>query len=250
MCEIWGANCLLSGMRDRRGMFFPGARFQDLFDLCEREVALFLTIIKMGRNAHPGLGPIVDEDLPREEFAANLVRVWTFDGNGSCALCGLFRGVHTPAARLRSFNQSRRHSNRLFADRGNTNFIENVQSGPAGVQRRDMRRAVQIAKGIFAGVNRAGFECEWPPMCDPSGQRGAQFRPQIFAHVEVSNARAATEPFQNAAHRKIHTQASIVERAHRVGAHVILDAWAPTRWARSTIARVSTINELRNKTCE
>src|SRR6266850_3905403 len=168
MCEICEENSSLSGMCYRHCVFFPSARFQNLFNLCECEVALFLAIIKMRGNAHAGLGPVVDEDLPSKEFAANFVRVRALDGNGSCTLRGIFRSVDAPAARLRAFDQSRGHSNRFFADRGDTNFVENIQSGPAGVERGNMRRAVQIAKGIFAWINRAGFESKRPPMGDPS----------------------------------------------------------------------------------
>src|SRR6266446_5680330 len=75
MFEIWRANSSLSGMCDRHSMFFPGACVQDLFDLREREVALFLSIVKMRRNAYAGLGPVVDEDLSGNDFAPSISRV-------------------------------------------------------------------------------------------------------------------------------------------------------------------------------
>src|SRR6266403_863930 len=212
MFEICEENSSLSGMGYRRCVFFPGARFQNLFDLREDDVTLSLAIVKVWRNAHARLGPVVYKDLPRKEFAAHLEGMGALDGNSSCALRGIFRSVDAPAARLCAFDQSRGHSNRFFADRGNTNFIENIQTGSASVERRNVRRAVQIAKGVFARVYRPGFECKWPLVRDPSGQRGPQFRAQIFADVEVGNARPATEPLQNSAHRKISTQASDVER--------------------------------------
>src|SRR6267142_2626843 len=107
MFEIWWANSSLSGMCDRHCMFFPSACAQDLFDLREREVALFLAIVKMRRNAHAGLRPVVDEDLSRKEFAAHLERMGALDGNSSCALREIFRSVDAPAARLRAFDQPR-----------------------------------------------------------------------------------------------------------------------------------------------
>src|SRR6266849_7396247 len=133
MFEIRVANSSLSGMGYRRCVLFPGARCQDLFDLCEREIAFFLAIVKVGRKAHTGLGPVVDEDLPRKEFAAHLERMEALDGNSSGTLRGIFRSVDPPAPRLRARNQTGGHSNRFFADRGDTNFVENIQSGPAGV---------------------------------------------------------------------------------------------------------------------
>src|SRR6266481_4446746 len=212
MFEICEENSSLSGMAYRRCVLFPGARFQNLVHLSEREVALFLAIVKVGRNAHAGLGPVVHEDLSRKEFTAHLERMGALDGNSPGTLRGIFRSVDSPAPRLRALDQTRGHSNRFFTDRGDANFVEDIQSGPAGVERRNMRRAVQIAKGIFARINRAGFECKWPLVCDPSSQRGPQFRAQIFADVEVSDAGPTTEPLQNSAHRKIRPQASNVQR--------------------------------------
>src|ERR1700681_1691622 len=103
MFEICEENSSLSGMGYRRCVFFPGARLQNLLDLCQREVALFLAIVKVGRNAHARLGPVVHEDLPRKEFATYFVRMRAFDRNGSCTLRGIFRSVDAPAVRLRSF---------------------------------------------------------------------------------------------------------------------------------------------------
>src|SRR6266850_1144521 len=111
MCEIWLENSSFSDMCRRRCMFFPGTRFQNLFDLCECEVALFLAIVKVGRNAHTGLGPVVDEDVLPKEFAANFVRVRARDRNGSRPLRGIVRSVDPPAARFGAFDQTRRHSN-------------------------------------------------------------------------------------------------------------------------------------------
>jgi len=49
-------------------------------------------------------------------------------------------------------------------------------SSPGGRRRApDMRRPVQIAKGILARVNRAGFESKRLPMCNPSVSEGRNF---------------------------------------------------------------------------
>jgi hypothetical protein len=60
-------------MRYRCGMSFPCVRFQDLFHLLERKVAFILSIVEVWRDSHTGLGTVVDDDVPGEEFAANLM---------------------------------------------------------------------------------------------------------------------------------------------------------------------------------
>src|SRR6266853_3036949 len=75
-----------------------------------------------------------------------------------------------------------------------------------------MRRAVEIAERIFARINRAAFESKWPAVCDPSGERWTQFSAQVFTHIQVSDTRAATEPFQYAADRKVSAQGPNIDR--------------------------------------
>src|SRR5260370_153923 len=87
-------------MRNRRRMFLPCARFQDLFHLREREVAFIFSIVEVWRDTHAGFGTVVDDDVPRKEFAANLMGMRTLDRNRPRALRGVFGSVHAPAARF------------------------------------------------------------------------------------------------------------------------------------------------------
>src|SRR5258708_12459538 len=85
-------------MRNRRGMFFPRACFQDLFHFRERKITLIFAIVEMRRDAHAGFGTIVDEDLPCEEFATNLVSMRALDRNRSRALGAILPTVPPPPA--------------------------------------------------------------------------------------------------------------------------------------------------------
>src|ERR1700674_884139 len=193
-------------------MFFPGACPKNLFHLCKSEVALFLTIVEMRGNAHTGLWAKVDKDVPREKFAANLVSVRALNGYGSSALRGIFRRVNTPSTRLRACNQLSSQPNRFLANRGDANFIQNVQAGLAGVERRNVWSAIQIAKRIFARFNGSSFKCERALVRHPAREGGTQRGAQIFTDIQIGNSRAATEPFQNAANCEIDTQISHVQR--------------------------------------
>src|SRR5438309_2069391 len=100
-------------MRYRRGMFFPCARFQDLFHLREGQVAFILSIVEVWREAHAGFGTVVDEDVPGQEFPANLVGMRAFDRNRPGALGWVFRSVDVPAASSSAPHQARRHGERV-----------------------------------------------------------------------------------------------------------------------------------------
>src|SRR5215467_2820842 len=102
----WAAYSALSGMCNRRGVFFPGPGFEDFFHLGEREVAFLLAIVKMRREPHTGFGAVVHKDVAREQFAANFVGMRAIDGNGSGPLRGIFRRVDAPATRLCAFDEA------------------------------------------------------------------------------------------------------------------------------------------------
>src|SRR5215472_4999249 len=199
----WGAQSVLSGMRDRRGVLFPGPGFQDFFHLREREAAFVLAIVKMRRQPDPGFRAVIHQDFPREQFATNFVSVRAVHGNRSGALGRIFRRVDSPATRLCTLDEARRHANGFFSDGLHTDLIENVESRPAGKQRGNVRRAVEIAIRILARIDRAGLEGKRAAVRDPAGKRRLQFGPQIFAHVEVSDSRAAAEPFEHAANSEV-----------------------------------------------
>ena len=155
-------------------MFFPRACFQDLFHLREGEVAFILSIVEVWRDAHTGFGAVVDDDVPGEEFAANLVGMGAFDGNRPGAFLRVFRRVHAPAARPSAINNQRSHTHRFFANCRNANLVENLQSGLARVECGNVRSAVQIAEGIVARINGTGLERKWTAVRDPTGERGTQ----------------------------------------------------------------------------
>src|SRR5216684_7898510 len=53
-----------SSMRNRRRVFFPGASFQDLFHLREREVTFLIAVVEVWRESYARFGTVVDKDLP------------------------------------------------------------------------------------------------------------------------------------------------------------------------------------------
>src|SRR5712692_1316013 len=226
------AYSFFSSMRDRRCMFFPRARFQDLLHLRERKVTFFIAIVEVWREANAGFGTVVDEDVPGEEFAANLVGIGTFDGNRPRTLLRFFWCVHTPAARLGACDEPCGHAHGFFANRRNANLVENLQSRLAGIERGNVGGTVQIAERIIPGIDGARFECKRSAVRAPPRDRGAQLRAQIFADIQVADTRSAAEPLEDSAHRKINPQAAHVERdrsrsLENIENHVRADAVSP-----------------------
>ncbi len=74
-----------------------------------------------------------------------------------------------------------------------------------------MRRAVEVAERIFTRIDGAGLEAEWAAMRDPSRERGTQLGAQIFAHIEIADARSAAQPFQHAADSEVGAQRANVD---------------------------------------
>ena len=127
-CGACGLTCgaptvIGSGLTRRKGVLFPGAGFQDVFNLRKREVAFFFLIVKMGRDTDSGLRAIVDQNFAREKFAANLERVRAFDGNSSRTLRGILRRIDAPTTRARAFEKASGHANGFFADGADTDFV-------------------------------------------------------------------------------------------------------------------------------
>src|SRR5258708_34068619 len=215
-----------------RHMFFPRACFQDLLHLRERKVALILSIVEVWRDAHTGFRAVVDDDLPGEEFPANLVGMRAFHRNRPRTLRWVSRCVHAPAARPSAFDEACGHAHGFLADCSDAGFVDNLQSGLARIECRDVWSAVQIAEGVVARIVSAGFECKWTTVRDPPRKRGAQLGAQVFPDVQVGDPRSATEPLKDSAYRKINTQAAHVERNRSRGLkniknHVRADAMSP-----------------------
>src|SRR5437667_10070330 len=206
------AYSFFSSMRNRRSMFFPCACFQDLFDLRSRNTRSSVAGVQMRRDAPTGFGTVVDEDVPREKYAANLISMRALDRNRSRALRGILWRVHAPVARSGAFDEPRGHAHRFFADCHNANLVENLQSGLARIERGNMRSAIQITERIVARIDRTGFKRKRIAMRHPSRERGAELGAQIFADVKVSDAGSSAEPLQDAADRKINTKTTHIER--------------------------------------
>src|SRR5579885_2777646 len=104
------------------------------------------------------------------------------------------------------------HAHGLLANCGRPHAVQNLQSRPARIERRDVRRAIHVAIGIVACVDRARLKVKRPPVREPARQRRLELRPQILAHIKVRHSRPAAEPLQHSAHRKIRSQRAYVDR--------------------------------------
>src|SRR5258708_824558 len=93
-------------------------------------------------------------------------------------------------------------------------LIQDLEAGFAGVERGDVRGAIQKTEGVVTAIDGAGFKGEGATMGDPAGQCRAQSAAQVLANVKIGDARAAAEPFEYATHGEIHAKGTHIDRKH------------------------------------
>src|SRR5207302_5213116 len=121
-----------------------------------------------------------------------------------------------------------------------------------GIECGNVRSAVQIAEGVVARIDGAGFESKWAAVRHPPRQRGAQLGAQIFADVQVRDTRSPTKPFEDSAHRKINTHAAHVDGDRSRGLknienHVRAHAVSPLNNGTRVYYRGTAEKNLRNR---
>src|SRR5271163_3617691 len=184
-------------------VLLPCSGVQNIRDLRERKIALLFAVVKMRRDADAGFGTIVNQNFAGEQFSGDCGGVGAIDGDGAGTLGRVCRSTYAPAVRLCAFVQALGHAHGFFANGADADPIQDLKARSAGIERGDMRRAIEKAEGVFAPINRPGFEREWALVGQPASQRRAQGAAQVFAHVEISYAGAAAEPFEYSAYGEI-----------------------------------------------
>src|SRR5260370_34443497 len=135
-----------------------------------------------------------------------------FHRNRSGTLGRVFRRVHAPAASSSAFDEARGHPHGLLADGSDAGLVDDFQSGLARIKRGNVWSAIQIAEGVVARIDGAGFKIKGTAARDPDCKRGAQLPAQVFADVQIGDTRPATEPLQESAYHQINHQAAHLER--------------------------------------
>src|SRR5580658_2840452 len=193
-------------------MFFPSSRFENICDLRNRQVTLFFAIVKMRRQPDASFGTVIHENLSRQQLAAHLGGVRAVYGDGARALPRTFWRVYAPSMRLRGLEQTRGHAHGFLANRANPGFVQYVEPRLARIERGNVRRAIQIAEGILAGVDGASLKRKGALVRKPARDCGLQFRAQIFPHVKITDARPAAQPFEHTTTSKIGTETTHINR--------------------------------------
>ena len=73
----------------------------------DRGFKFFIFIVEVGSHANPGLGAIVNQDVPFEQFAADLLGVGHVDRNRAAAVLRVAWGIHAPSLFQRQVDQVR-----------------------------------------------------------------------------------------------------------------------------------------------
>src|SRR5437016_13989597 len=78
-----GSSGMKLGGNGCRRVLFPGSGLEDVTDLVEGEITFFEAVVEVGRKAHAGFWPVVDQDIACKELAADFVGVRTVEGDGT-----------------------------------------------------------------------------------------------------------------------------------------------------------------------
>ena len=105
--------------------------------------------------------------------------------------------------RLRARKEPRCHTHGFFTNGRDAGFVQNFQAGLARIQRGNVRRAVQVAEGIFAEIDGASLEPKGTLVRKPPSDRRLELRAQVFPHVQIADAGTAAEPLEHATTCKI-----------------------------------------------
>ncbi len=87
---------------------------------------------------------------------------------------GLTAGTHAEAGLFCEFDQPLRLANGFGSDRFNADLVDDLVTRPRGIERGNVRSAVQKSEGIGGVVDGAGFEFERMAMGGPTCRRGME----------------------------------------------------------------------------
>src|SRR6202011_2780771 len=169
-CEAWEVRRLVRGVlaelrsAARAGRSRPhlscsyGPLFQDFRCRRDRGFQFLIFGVEVGCHAHAGFGAIVDQDVPLEKFAADLLGVGHFDRNRSAAVFCFARGIHTLPVSRGQFDQSRSLPFRFLPNALNADLGDDLQSGARGFQGWYVGGAIHEAIRGLAVASGSGFE--------------------------------------------------------------------------------------------
>src|SRR6516225_2663868 len=175
----------------RQRVLFPRAGVQNVVDFGKDQLRFFVAVVEMRRNADARLRAVIDQNIARQQFTADLERVRALDRYGPGPLARVLGRVYPPAAPPRLLPEPAGHLEGFFADGPAADGVQNGQARLASVERRNVRRAVQKTVRIVARIHGSRREGEWLPVRQPARQRRPQPRPQILAHVEIGDPGSA-----------------------------------------------------------
>ena len=124
----------------------------------------------MRREAHARLRAVIHQDIPRHKLPHHLLRVRAIQGNRAAALGWVARRVDAPAAGESPLDQPLSLPEGLFPNPLDADLGDHLEPRLASVERRDLRRPVHEAVGIFGEVNRPDFEIKRRLVRNPSGE--------------------------------------------------------------------------------
>lgn len=115
---------------------------KNFVDCGQRKINLFFFIVEVRRHPDAGSWPPVDQNIALQQLRAHFLRMGHVHGDRAAAARRVARRAHASATLVRQRDDPCGEALRFFANLGQINFAENLQSRHSGVQRWNVQRAV------------------------------------------------------------------------------------------------------------
>src|SRR4029077_9332796 len=133
-----------------------------------------LGVVEVWREADAGVRPVVAEDVAGDELATEALGVGGPDRDGAAAPRVLARRAHREARLLGDGDQMVGERERPLADLLRSHAGDDAIAGPAGVERRYVRRAGEEPPGGLGVTDRSGAEGDRILVRLPAGEAGVE----------------------------------------------------------------------------
>src|SRR5205085_323497 len=174
---------------------------------------LFVRVEEVGRDAQAHTGTPVNKHLSLREACRRARRVLDADHDGAAALLRLARAVQTPPVLQCELDHPLGSPARLRGDSLKPDLFDDVESGEARVESRNVRRALREAAHA-PRVAHLARERERLFVRDPAREARAQLALQFGPHVEVAARWPAAQPLDRAADEKVHAPLTGLQLRH------------------------------------
>src|SRR5436853_20902 len=164
-------------------MLLVSSSFQDVLDLAQGEIKLFILCIKVRCNSDSGIRPKVDQEVAPEQLGGHCFAMRNIDYNRASALRYFPWAIDLESSFVGEGDQPLGLSDRFFPYFFDADIIDDLVAGLCRVHSRNVRGTVQESEDVVGVLVRAGREGERIAICHPTGDSRFECRPEFALHI-------------------------------------------------------------------